>query len=365
MPRSSRVPLIILLIGLALAVVEGAGLYARSLAAGHPMHAWHALRTGLGLWLTMTAVTPLPIWMAGRFPFERGRVTLRVALHLLAAIAFVTLHLLLDIGIQTLQGNMRPEPLVPHLFDLLGNYLATEMVVYAAVAGAFMFVRTRAESEARAVAAESLRAQLSEARLAALRLQLAPHFLFNTLNAVSTLVLRGDTDASCRSITLLADLLRRVLDESPHAEVTLAEELAFVALYIELQQLRFDDRLDVRWDIDPDARGAMVPRLLLQPIVENAIGHGLGSERGGEVALSARRENGDLRLEVSDRAHEPKTAEAGVTRRAHSGIGLVNTRERLATLYGDAHSLDLTVGPWGAAVCIRIPFRAAPPGSAA
>jgi two-component system, LytTR family, sensor kinase len=355
MSHRSRVPLVIVLTALTLSIVEAAGIYARSMGSGYPNHPWLALRTGLALWLTMAAVTPLPVWMARRFPFDRGTLVPRVALHLVAAVAFVTLHLLLDIGVQTLQGNMRPEPLGPHLADLLSHYLAIEMIVYAAVAGAIMFLQARRESEARAIAAERLRAQLSEARLAALRMQLAPHFIFNTLNAISTLALRGDVAATCKSLALLSDMMRSVLDAAPRTEVPLSDELAFIGLYLELQKLRFENRLVVHWDIEAGARDALVPQLLLQPIVENAIRHGLDTVRGGEVRLLACRENGHLRLEITDHALETRLPEAASE--ASTGVGLHNTRERLATLYGEAQSLELEIHPSGSAVRIRLPLR--------
>lgn len=352
LPARLRTPAIVAMTAVGLALVEAAGLVSRTALSGHAVPWGLALRTGLGLWLTMAAATPIPALMAARFPLERRRLWGRLALHGTAAISFVALHLTLDIGVQTLQGNMRPKPFGPHLGSLLGEYLAIETLVYAAVAGAFMFVRARREAEARALAAETLRAELGEARLAALQSQLAPHFLFNTLNAISTLALRRDSEAVTRSLATLAELLRAVLEERPGHQVALAEELAFLERYLELQQLRFSDRLRIERRIEPDTESARVPWLLLQPIVENAVLHGLRGAAGGTVTLSARRDGASLVLEVTDRAADPSESVAPGAAR----IGLANTRARLAELYGDAQALTLLHAPHGTSVRIRLPF---------
>jgi LytS/YehU family sensor histidine kinase len=304
----------------------------------------------------MAAATPIPIAMAARFPLTRGTLARRLPLHALGAFAFVSVHLALDIGVQTLQGNMRPAPFGSHLVVLLGQYLATEAMIYAAVAGGFLFLNARREAEARARAAEMLRAQLSEARLAALQAQLAPHFLFNTLNAVSTLAIRGEREAVTRALAVVGDLLRMVLDQQGGAEVTLARELECVDLYLELQQMRFHDRLLIRRDIDRDTCGTLVPRLLLQPLVENAVRHSLEGAGGGTVTLTARRDKGSLLLEVGDRADGLR--ESARTPAGHrNGIGLANSRERLAALYGREQNLELLPDEFGTTVRIRLPWR--------
>jgi len=360
-----RTPLLILAAAIAIGMVEAAGFLGRSALAGYRVSPWLALRTGLGLWLTMAAVTPIPVWMARRFPLVRGAIARRLGLHALAACAFVTLHLALDIAVQTLQRNMRPEPFGRHLGALLGQYLATETLIYVAVAGVFMFVTARREAESRERQAETLRAQLGEARLAALRSQLAPHFLFNTLNAVSTLALKGDNAAVTRALAIVGDLLRMVLDERRGAEVTLAQELAFIDRYLELQALRFHDRLTVRRTIDAGAIGARMPWLLLQPLVENAVRHSLEGAGGGTVTLAARRAGECLVLEVGDRARENGAGTpAGETAPGGPGLGLANASDRLATLYGAAQSLELLREDGGTLVRITLPWREAGAGHA-
>ncbi len=355
--RRLKTPLIVVTVAVFIAIVEAAGIVDRSTDPGNPAEWITALRTGLVLWLTMAMAAPIPIAMARRFPLEGGAVLRRLPLHVLAAVAFVIGHLYLDIVFQTLQGNMQPEPLARHLRFLMSHYLATEMLIYAAVAGALMFVQARSEAEARARAADVLRAELGEARLAALRSQIAPHFLFNTLNAISTLALRGDGPSVGRALATLAGLLRFVLDDPAGHEVELREELDFLDRYLELQQLRFPDRLTVSWDIAETTREARIPRLLLQPIVENAVRHGLQDSGTGEVAVSAQRDRDVLVLEVRDRR---AISAPGLERGEQAdgiGIGLVNSRARLATLYGDAQSLEMIREESGVTVRIQLPFR--------
>src|SRR5262245_6894692 len=152
MSRRLRLPLIVLAAAIAVGLVEAAGLVGRAAIEGRPYPWPAALRTGLALWLTMAAVTPIPLWMAKRFPPRPGAMVGRLSLHAIAAAAFVAAHLALDIGAQTLQGNMRREPFVPHLGYLLGEYLAIETLVYAAVAGAYLSAAARREAEARSLA---------------------------------------------------------------------------------------------------------------------------------------------------------------------------------------------------------------------
>lgn len=367
-----RIPLVMLAIAVAVALVEAAGLVIRTALDGRSFSWPVALGAGFALWLSMVAATPIPIWMAARFPFERGVVARRLVLHIAAAVLFVTVHLVLDIAAQTSLGNMRREPFWPHLVNMLSQYLAIEALVYAAVAGAFMFVRAHREAEARALAAEALRAQLEEARLAALHSQLAPHFLFNTLNAISTLALKGQGEAVTRALSTLADLLRFVLDKDGGPEIQLVDELTFVDRYLELQQLRFADRLVVEHRVEAGVLQAAVPRLLLQPIVENAVRHGLEDTGGGQVTLAARRDGAELVLEISDRGlacrslgqagpvSASASALAPAPQLAPSGIGLKNTRARLEELYGKAQSLELLPSEAGTTVCIRLPYRPAP-----
>ena len=209
----------------------------------------------------------------------------------------------------------------------------------------------------------SLRAEAlaHRARLEALRYQINPHFLFNTLNAVSTLVAEGRAAEANRMIARLSDFLRLTLQGSGATEVPLAEEIAFTRQYLEIEQVRFDDRLGVELDVSSDALPALVPALILQPLVENAIKHAVGPrERGGRIAVVARRDGDSLRLEVADDGPGAGDADPEAGR----GVGLANTRGRLRELYGDAHTFTLRSPEGGGfAAVLELPLRLAPAGA--
>ena len=199
-----------------------------------------------------------------------------------------------------------------------------------------------------------LEKSLAQAKLQALQMQLNPHFLFNSLHSISSLM-HKDVEAADRMIARLSDLLRAALDNTGHQEVTLRQELEFLERYLEIEQTRFGERLNVKWDIAPDTLEARVPNLVLQPlVVENAIRHGIEPHaRRGLIELRAQRMDGTLTLEVSDngaglRDHEP----------AEEGVGLSNTRARLRELYGQEHRFELRGGREGGLLArLTIPFH--------
>src|SRR5262249_20268415 len=214
----------------------------------------------------------------------------------------------------------------------------------------------RREAAERAVASAELARSLGVARLESLQAQIRPHFLFNTLNALAVLARRGDGAAVDRAIGDLGGLLRASFQDPGRHEIALGEDLAFLQGYLNLQRIRFPDRLEVDWRIDDEARRARVPVLLIQPLVENALEHGLATERGGRLHIAARREGDDLVLEVADDG--PGFGRAAADDRP--GGGLANTRERLALLYGARASLELGNGRTGGGhVRVRSPWRAA------
>jgi len=206
-------------------------------------------------------------------------------------------------------------------------------------------------------------ARAHEARLSALRLQLQPHFLFNALNAVSTLVADGRPAEANRMLARLSDFLRATLERKDASEVLLVDEVAFTRQYLEIEEIRFGDRLRVEVDVDPAARGALVPPMILQPLVENAVRHAVVPRtRGGAIGIVAVRENGYLRLDVHDDGPGPGPApgEEGVGPESNGrpGLGLANTRQRLAELYGKNAGLTLGASARGGlAVSLRLPFR--------
>jgi LytS/YehU family sensor histidine kinase len=194
-------------------------------------------------------------------------------------------------------------------------------------------------------------------RLRALRYQLNPHFLFNSLNAISTLVVEGQNRVATAMIARLSEFLRLSLEGSDHAEIPLAEELEFIRRYLEIEQMRFGDRLHVRIDVPAELLSALVPNLILQPLVENAIRHAITHRQtAGTVEIKARRVGNELRLRVSDCGPDmPGNGNAA----SRNGVGLTNTRKRLEELYGAQHGFELRQQDGGGlAVTLQIPFRA-------
>jgi len=274
----------------------------------------------------------------------------------------VVVDLVLDLTRTLLLGNSPrhnffADPLraVTHLWFL------REMIVYCGIVAAGVAreyavrYRSRRDESARLQAeAAQLRAQLAEARLAALRNQMDPHFLFNTLNAVSALVER-DPRGVRRMIARLSELLRHSLEGAGEPEVTLRQELEFADRYLEIMRIRFQGSLEVRTDLAEEVMDALVPNLVLQPLVENAVKHGVGHVRGGgRIEISARRDGGRVVLCVRDNG--PGLADAN----PREGVGVSNTRERLAQLYGEAGALALRPAEGGGVMAeVTLPYHTA------
>jgi signal transduction histidine kinase len=202
-------------------------------------------------------------------------------------------------------------------------------------------------------------AMAHQAQLKMLRYQLNPHFLFNTLNAISTLILDSDTRTANLMVSRLSSFLRYSLDNDPMQKVTLEQEVTALKLYLEIEQVRFEDRLQLEFEIEPAAEKALIPSLILQPLVENAIKYAIAqSEEGGTIRLAARVFARELLLELSDQG--PGIADPDHPRSTDGGVGLTNTRDRLQEMYGDNHNFKLeNLSPHGLKVCIRIPCETA------
>jgi len=199
-------------------------------------------------------------------------------------------------------------------------------------------------------------AMAHEAQLKMLRYQLNPHFLFNTLNAISTLILEKNTELANHMVSRLSSFLRYSLDNDPMQKITLRQELDALNLYLDIEKVRFEERLSLKVNIEDDANDALIPSLLLQPLIENAIKYGIArAEGGGHLRISARVFAGDLLIELSDDGPGCELVNGHVPE--SNGVGLSNTRERLATIYGSHHSLKLSqTDPHGLTICIRIPY---------
>lgn len=322
-----------------------------------------ALVTNLPWWVLWGLAAPLVFRLVRGFPLRRDRWRSAALVHASASGAISVLHLLLSAVIVWAAVSHTFLSLADQIRQLVTGYLVTDLVTYWAIAAAYGAWLTQArarrndrERQKLETRNARLRARMSEARLAALRRELNPHFLFNTLNTISALAHRGDGGRAATAISRLSELLRRVLDDDLEEQVTLSEELDLLDLYLDIVRLRYGDRLSIRLDVEPGARNALVPGLILQPLAENAVQHGVEAARGAaELIVEARREDGVLRLAVRNRgsgAHPPH-GPAG-----DRGVGLRNSRDRLRTLYGDEAALELQPdGEGGTRAVIRLPLE--------
>lgn len=309
-----------------------------------------SLKLGLAGWYVWGLLAPGIVRLARRFPLERGRWRVSLPVHVIAGALVALLKWRLDALVRHyVLGFAGTQALA---FTLHLN-LATYWMIVGASLGYDYYKRYR-EGELRA---SELAAQLSQAQLQALRMQLHPHFLFNTLNAISALVHR-DPEAADRMIARLSELLRLTLEDMGVQEVPLRKELEFLERYLEIERTRFADRLTVEMEIAPETLDARTPYLILQPLVENAIRHGIAPRaRAGRIGVRARRDNGMLRLEVSDNGPGITAGSPGDSRK---GLGLASTRARLERLYGTAHRFEISNRPEGGlVVTLAIPFERA------
>jgi signal transduction histidine kinase len=314
---------------------------------GAPVTWAHALRTSLvatWLWVPLTVFI---FWLAGRYPIERGDWRRGVAIHAVGGIVVVLARaVLIYAGDPWVGWYERP----PTFLSVLWTSVDHNLLLYWLFVGLAHGLHQARRSRERALHASQLETQLARARLTALSAQLHPHFLFNTLHSLSELVHR-DAAAADRVIVSLSELLRRTLAADDSPEVRLADDLELLEPYLEIEQLRFGDRLEVRWDVDPAAHDVWVPRWILQPLVENALRHGLAPRAApGQLVITARRRGERLLLEVRDDG-------VGLPAGLAPGIGLANTRARLAHLYGAAARLTLEPAP-GGGTCARLDLPA-------
>lgn len=300
-------------------------------------------------------LTPGIIWAARRFPLERGRRLQSCAAHFVCGTAFAVLvKLVWDIAIQPwyrgpwLAGPFTWNAFVTSVFDGFQVNLLLYFIVVIGVTAVDQANRYRRA----ALEAAELRAQLAETRLEALRRQLDPHFLFNTLHGIAAMV-HSDPDGAESMIANLSELLRRSLDHGDRQEAPLSVEIAFTKTYLDIQSRRFEDRLEVHYEIGPGLDHLLVPDMLLQPLVENSIRHAIARRMcGGAIVVRAAARDDELYLEVEDQGGEP--AEPVIA----EGVGLRTTRERLAVMYGGRASLRVTPGESGMLVRIGLPVVA-------
>jgi signal transduction histidine kinase len=351
---------------LATALLDGFQAYMQARIAREAV-SWRAVIWQASEWVILGALTPITYYLSRRFPLRRPRLARNVLLHLWGALALCVAWAAAGVALRLVLGTgWQGVPLSRHLASWTLISLPWSVFIYFAVLGCMHAFAYFVEARQRETQAARLTAQLAEARLGALRMQLHPHFLFNSLNAVTVLVRDRRTREATTMLELLSDVLRQVLRTDAAHEVPLAEELRFLEQYLAIEQVRFSDRLRVSFAVDDDVRDAAVPGFVLQPLVENALRHGIADRaEDGVVEIGARRDGADLVLWVRDNGpglRPDAGAAAGAAGAAGAvpgaGLGLANTRERLLTLYGERARLDVTADPAGGAVAtVRLPYR--------
>lgn len=337
--------------------------------AGHYVAIFKQQPTLLGMliwelpyWLLWAALAPLIFKITQRYPLERASWLRNSIIHIAACLLLSFAHraIYLVVGWLLHVAVYQKFSSITALYqsDILFN-LPTGFMSY----GTFMLISIvldyyhRYQKEE--LRASQLKTELAQSQLQALKMQLHPHFLFNTLHSISAL-LEEDVEAADEMLARLGDFLRLTLENSGAQQVSLQEELEFLRCYMEIERVRFHGRLTVTLQIEPETLEARVPNLILQPIVENAIRHGIGSRIGpGRIEIRSSRNNGSLRLVVKDNG-QGLASRQDSSGRLRSGLGLTNTRSRLEQLYGSAHQFDLSDAiEGGLEVTLEIPFEKA------
>jgi sensor histidine kinase YesM len=331
---------------------------------GDPNPWWHHLTGWLvGMWL-WCLFSPL-VWRLGRrFPLGQGRRVRTIAIHLTLAVIVTIVDLAIEAvvlrGLRIFPSIMTSVTTAFWFLMVIGFHQG--LMMYGWILGvqyAFGWYQRYQERRQEALRLElrssELERELVQAHLSALKMQLHPHFLFNTLNAIMVLVRQGKGSAAEEMLARLSDLLRCALEDVEAQEVPFRREMEYLQLYLSIEQVRFQDRMRVEFTVDPEALEAAVPYMALQPIVENAIRHGIGrSSSAGSIAISATRVDDRLEIRVADDGPGLKSANGAPS----GGIGLRNTRARLERLYGADARLTVENGKTGGVVAaMTLPYR--------
>jgi len=322
-------------------------------------HYWTRLfATLLFSWLPWMLATPLVLRLSQRYPPTRGRRASTWAAHLGACagigLAFAAWVALWEAWLNPWAMVPGPDPFWQAWLYKFYSGLLSYVILYSLILLAGHLLESQQQMARQQIETARLNAQLTQAQLDALRRQIEPHFLFNTLNAIAGLVREKRNDAAVSMIAGLSDFLRRVVEDSERQQVPLGEELEFTRKYLDIQKARFAERLQFSVEVAEDLLPAQVPSLILQPMVENAVKHGIAKRvAGGAIRISAFRNNGTLTLHVyNDGPGLPAGWE-----KSQSGIGISNVRTRLRSLYGDAFELSMRdQPPGGVEASVSVPF---------
>jgi hypothetical protein len=321
------------------------------------MPASHIFGHSFAMWYVWIPATPIVFWLHRRFPLTKSGLPAAVMAHLLTFFAVF----LVQSWATVVVGHMTGHVLATTSWWRYTTYLVVElllydMLIYIGIVAVAAWIDSVRRYRDRDLRASQLETQLERARVEMLQTQLQPHFLFNALNAIAMLVRRDRKQEAVDVIVGFGELLRYVLDESGTIDVSLGEELRFVRQYLEIERVRLGERLSVRIDVAPDVERAVVPNLILQPIVENALKHSITVRpEGGTVRIGVERRGDVLRLEVED---DGPGLPNGFTIDGAGGVGLRNLRDRLSAFFGAAARLDLRNGASGGLLAVvEIPFR--------
>lgn len=324
---------------------------------GHVPGWWRLVIWQLLVFHVWVALTPLILWLGRRVKLEKSHWVGTLAAHILLGSAVTLFYLLVYTSLTRLM-SIYPKwqaSFFEQFVHFTGMFFHLDLFTYGAILGiglAADYYRKYRENELQSA---ELRAQLSQAQLETLRLQLQPHFLFNTLNSIVGLIRNDENKDAIRMTNGLSNLLRHVLEHAGRQEVSLQQEVDLLSRYLEIQQMRFSDRLKIEMKIEPETLEAKLPSLILQPVVENAIRHGIAARNaGGAISLSTCRRNGSLQISIYN---DGPTLPADWRLESCQGIGLANTRARLAQLYGAAATLEVhNRGAHGVETELMLPF---------
>ena len=364
-------PAILVAVWTAPALLSSLQRWAGSELEGHPLSFWTIAASDWPGWYLWALLTPAIFELVRRFPFNAPNRMRDVIAHVAGWTVCLFLHATVTSAVARAMSTTGNEfGFARYVAVSALSWLPSTFLLYVATVGVALWMRSVQRERKRHEESAQLGVALARAELSALRSQLHPHFLFNTLNTIAILIRERDTEASARLVTQLGDVLRYVLLGTRLNETALKDEVTLVHTYLEIERVRFGNRLQLNWAVPESLLEAIVPTLVLQPLVENALRHGIAERNeGGVVEIGARLHDGVLALWVADNgvAVLPQTIgkvhtgnyNASASREA-GGVGIRNTRERLARLYPDHSSFELSRSDSGVTRAeIRLPYRIA------